>query len=160
MNYNNLSQNTNFLAGSSKLELTPFYLTNVNIPGMQFTLPEAGGRGAGKIALGADTIQYNPLSFELQIDEDFKIYHEFMDKIKSAINIENTKFADNTFDFWIQINNSKGNKLFLIEFYDCRIESISDIQLSSMEDVPLVLNVEIKYNYYNLSTNQTVPTIS
>ena len=149
MNYNNLAQKTNYTAGSNKLNLTPFYLTNVNIPGLNFSYPEIGGRFGTKVFMAGDNIQYNTLSFEMLIDEDFNLYNEFFDKVVENINVESGSFADNTFDFWVEINNNKGNKLMKFEFYNCRIESLGDIQLDSQDDITEHnMTVEVKYDYF------------
>lgn len=159
MNYNNLAQKTNYMAGSYKLELAPFYLTAVNVPGLVFNHIEVGGK-AGRFSVTGDTLSYNMLSFEMLIDEDFKIYHEFMDKVTAGINPESGTFASQEFDFWIQINNSKGNKLFKIEFSNCRIESIGDIQLDSQDEMTEhVISVEVKYDYFKINRgNEVIPT--
>lgn len=158
MNYNNLAQKTNYVAGSVALELAPFYLTTVNIPGINFTHVDVGGK-AGRFSVTGDTLSYNILSFEMLIDEDFKIYHEFMDKAIKAINSETGTFASQEFDFWIQINNNKGNKLFKIEFYNCRLESIGDIQLDSQDEITEHnMNVDIKYDYFKIIKELPIPT--
>lgn len=160
MNYNNFAQKTNFLASSDKLNLAPFYLTNVNIPGVNFSYPEVGGRYGSKIFMAGDNIQYNVLSFEMLIDEDFNLYNEFFDKILENINVESGKFADNTFDFILQINNNKGNKLMKFEFFNCRIESIGDIQLDTQDDITNhTMSVEIRYDYFKRIISESVPTI-
>ena len=64
MNYNNLAQKTNWTAGTDKFPLVPFYLTNISIPGMNFSVPETGSRFGARINLASDTITYNSLSFE------------------------------------------------------------------------------------------------
>ena len=96
------------------------------------------------------------------VDEDFQIYHEFMDKVLKNVEPETGKFQNEEFDFWIEINNSKGNKLFKVEFYNCRIESIGDIQLDSQDDAPEhTMSAEIKYDYYKtIRGTQAVPVIS
>jgi hypothetical protein len=161
MNYNNLAQKTNYTAGSDKFDKLPFYLTTVNIPGISFSYPELGGRGAARLNAAADTITYNSLSFEMLIDEDFNIYHEFMDIVKNDINVESSNFADNFFDFWIEINNNKGNKIFKIEYYNCRIESVGDINLDSQDDMTEhTLSVDIKYDYFKIfKGNESIPTL-
>jgi hypothetical protein len=159
MNYNNLAQKTNYIAGSYKLALTPFYLTAVNIPGLNFNHIEVGGK-AGRFNVTGDTLVYNALSFEMLVDEDFKIYHEFMDKAVANINPESGTFAAQEFDFWIQINNSKGNKLFLIEFYNCRLESIGDIMLDSQDEITEHnVTIDIKYDYFKIIKELAVPTL-
>lgn len=158
MNHNNLAQKTNYIAGSDKLALAPFYLTSVNLPGLSFNHIIAGGK-AGKFTVTGDTLTYNTLSFEMLIDEDFKIYHEFMDKVTANINPEKGTFAGQTFDFWIQINNNKGNKLFKVEFYGCCISSIGDIELDSQDDITEHnMGIEISYDYFKIIKETVVPT--
>lgn len=161
MNYSNLAQKTNYIAGSDKLKLTPFFLTAVNIPGVNFSHPEISGRYGVKMNVTGDSITYNALSFEMLIDEDFEIYHEFMDKAVESINPESGSFSSQEFDFWIQINNNKGNKLFKIEFYNCRLESIGDIQLDTQDEITEhSMTVDIKYDYYKIiKGSATIPTI-
>lgn len=161
MNHNNFAQKTNYIAGSDKLELLPFYLTTVNVPGINFSHAEIGGRSGTRLNITGDTLVYNALSFEMLIDEDFKIYHEFMDKITANINPENGTFASIEFDFWVEINNNKGNKLFKIDFYNCRVESIADIQLDSQDDITeYTMSVEIKYDYYKINNDaQSIPIL-
>lgn len=152
MNLNNFAQPSNYTAGSGELKLTELYLTSVNIPGITMNHPELGGRSGVHLIQGGDTLVYNSLSFELHIDEDFKIYHEFMDKIMNTVNPESGSYAPVEFDFWVNINNSKGHSLFKLEFFSCRIESIGDIQLDTKSDeTELVLPVEIKYMYYKVN---------
>lgn len=161
MNYNNLAQKTNYIAGSDKLKLAPFYLTNVNLPGLTFSYPEISGRFGSKVFMAGDNIQYNSLSFEMLIDEDFNLYNEFLDKILENINVETGTFADNTFDFWIEINNNKGNKIMKFEFYNCRIESLGDIQLDTQDDITEhTITVEVRYDYFKRITNNSVPTLN
>lgn len=156
MNYNNLAQKTNFIGGSDKFENLPFYLTNVNIPGINFSYPEIGGRTGARFNLAGDTITYNALSFEMLIDEDFNIYHEFMDKVRENINPETGQFANNTFDFWLQINNNKGNKLMTYYFHNCRIETIGDILLDTQDDMTEhQMTVDIKYDYFTIDKSDT-----
>ena len=159
-NINNLAQKTNFTAGSDKLDLMPFYLTNTNLPGININHFEVGGRAGAKLNLTGDTVVYNDLSFEMLIDEDFNIYHEFMDKLRDNVSPDNGTFGDLFFDFWIDINNSKGNHLFKIEFTNCRVQSIGDIQLDSQEDTTeFTMSVELKFDTYAVIKDQIIPTL-
>ena len=162
MNYNNLAQKTNFTAGSDQLDLIPFYLTSVNVPGINLSHPELGGRSGTRLNLTGDNITYNALSFEMLVDEDFNIYHEFMDKINENIDPESGTFESVEFDFWVEINNSKGNKLFKMEFYNCRIESIGDIQLDTQDDITeYTMSVDVKFDYYKIfKDSETVPILN
>lgn len=154
MNINNLAQKTNYIAGSSEFESVPFYLTNVNIPGISLNHTEIGGRNSTKMRLSGDTISWNDLTIEMLIDEDFEIYLELMNVIEKNINAETGTFADFTFNFWIEISNSKGNKILKMDFNNCRINSISDITLDSQDDITEhTLTIEINYDYYKIENN-------
>lgn len=160
MNYNNLAQKTNFTAGSEALQILPFYLTNVNLPGINFSHPEMGGRAGARLNLTGDSITYNPLSFEMLIDEDFNVYHEFMDKIVDTVNPNNGTFASQEFDFWIDINNNKGNKIFKVEFYNCRVDSIGDVLFDTQDDMTeYTVTVDLKYDYYKIIRSNSAPQL-
>jgi len=151
MNVNNFAQKTNFSAGSEALQLTEMYLQSVNIPGMSFSHPRISGRSGTQLNLTGDTITFNDLSFELLVDENFQIYHEFTNKIFNTVNPLSGSFASIEFDFWVQVNDSKGYPLFKIVFNTCRVESIGDIDLNSTsEETEFLLPVQIKYNYFNI----------
>ena len=154
MNYSNLAQRTNWIAGSDYFENLQFYLTFCSIPGLTFSHPEVGGRGSAKLNLSGDTLTYNPLSLEILIDEDFVIYHEFMKRIEENISVDHSSFADINFDFWVQINNNKGHKLFKMEFYHCRIDNIADVILDTTDDsTEYTLPIDLKYDYYKRIPN-------
>ena len=151
MNYNNLYQNTNFIAGSNAFNNIPFFLTTVNIPGLSLSHPIAGGRSGTQIFASSDTITYNGLSFELLIDEDFVIYQEIMDIINKNISVDKGTFADFIFDFYIELNNSKGNKVMKIDFSNCRIASISDIILDTTDDgTEYSMSMELEYDSFEI----------
>ena len=159
MNYNNLAQKTNWTAGTDRFPLVPFYLTNISIPGMNFSVPETGSRYGARINLASDTITYNSLSFDFLIDEDFEIYKTFYDYIYQSINPEKGTFADTSFDLWVELNNSKSNKIMKFEFYNCRIESIGDIELDTTSDeTEIVMNLGLKFDYFKI-LNDTMPSV-
>lgn len=161
MNYNNLAQKTNWTAGTDKFPLLPFYLTQINIPGFNFSLPETGSRYGSRINLASDTITFNSLSFDFLIDEDFEIYKTFFNYMKDIIDVERGTFSDSSFNLWVELNNSKGNKLLKFEFYNCRIESIGDIELDTTSaETESVMNLVVKFDYFNLIDSNSMPTIN
>lgn len=160
MNYNNLAQKTNWTAGTDKFPLVPFYLTTVNIPGMNFSIPESGSRYGTRLNLASDTVTFNTLSFDFLIDEDFEIYKAFYKHINNSINVEKGTFADISFDMWLELNNSKGNKLLKFEFYNCRIENIGDVELDTTSpETESIMNLSLKFDYFKLLDDK-FPTVS
>ncbi|UOK16723.1 tail completion and sheath stabilizer protein [Vibrio phage phiKT1024] len=156
-NYNNFAQRTNWIAGSDKFEKVPMYLTTVNIPGINFSHPEVGGRNSTKINLGGDTISYNNLTFDMLVDEDMMIYKELMSIVYKNVDVNNGTFKDFYFDFWIELNNNKGNHIMKLEFFNCRLESISDIILDAQDSsTEFLLSVELQYDYFEIINNPTL----
>jgi len=151
LNYNNLAQKTNWTAGSDKFPLLQFYLTNISIPGLNFNYPETGGRFGARINLPADTVSYNSLNFDFLIDEDFEIYKTFYKYFIESVSAKKGTFADIIFNLWVELNNSKSNKILKFEFYNCRIETIGDIELDTTSDeTESVMNLSIKFDYFEL----------
>ena len=154
MNYHNLAQKTNVIVGSDKFNLLMFYITSVNIPGISFNLPEIGGRYSNKAFLASDIMTYNNLTFEFLIDEDFELFRQFREHIDKSVNPEDGTFVNEEFTFWLQLNNNKGNKVMYIEFYNCRIENIGDIQLTTQEDATEhTMTLDFRYDYYKIVDN-------
>jgi len=151
MNYNNLAQKTNYIAGSDKFKNVPFFLTAINIPGLVLNHTEIGGRASTRMNISSDTINWNALSFEMLIDEDFEIYKELLGIIKKNIQLKNGTFVDFFFDFWIELSNSKGNKILRIDFSNCRISSIGDITLDTQDEATEhTLSMDIVFDYFEI----------
>jgi hypothetical protein len=153
MNYNNLAQKTNFIAGSDQFENVPFFITNINIPGLTINHSEIGGRASARINMTGNIVEYNSLSFEMLIDEDFQIYQELMDILDKNISVKTGTFADFAFDFFVELSNSKGNKILKLDFSDCKIASISDVNLNVQDDsTEYTLSVELQYTKYEIES--------
>lgn len=153
MNYNNLAQKTNYLCGSNELEFGPMYLQSFSLPGMSFSHTEIGGsRFGAKLHTQADSVSYSDLNFTLLIDEDFKVYHEFFEKVMKGFNPECDKFANQEFNFWVIVTNNKGYPLFRTDYYSCRISNIGDIELATNDDSTFnTLSVTINFDFYKVS---------
>lgn len=151
MNYNNLAQRTNFIAGSEQFKNLPFFLINVNIPGITLSHPEVGGKHGARMNLSGDTAVFNSLAFEMLVDEDFIIYQEFMNIIRKNIDLKTGTYSDFYFDFFIELSNNKGNKVLKLDFTNCRIESIGDIILDSQDDsTQYTMTIDMRYDYFEM----------
>lgn len=149
-NYSNLQNLTNYIQISPEFPDVHFYLQKVNIPGIQLNHEELSARGEHKIFQGQDIMNFNTLSFEMLIDENLEIWLQFHEHVRKRIKSDNT-FDVTPFQFVLQINNNKGNKLFTIFFKDCRISSIQDLQLDSTSDITQHnLQVDIVFDKYDI----------
>ena len=152
LNYNNLAEQTNYLAGSPIFDDFTLYIVRCNIPGLNFSPPEIGGRFGAKLHSTADFVSYNNMSIDILVDEDFKVYLELMKYFKKKVRMD-MGYDCGSFPFWIQVNNNKGNHLFKLLFTNCHFVSMSDFQLDSQSDnSQQTLTLEIAYDYYDIIT--------
>ena len=151
MNLNNLAQKTAWEAGSNKLQLANLYLQNFSIPGISFSHPDIYAHPAARLGLVADSISFNECSLDLLIDENYRMYFEIMDTVFKQINPENGTFANQEFDFFVNLKNQKGENVFTVNFFNCRFTSVSDITLSTQGDETYnTLSVSLRYDYYKI----------
>ena len=148
-NYNNLAQRINYLMGSFELNLPMQYIQTTALPGINFSHIELTSGYGARINAQADTMSFNSLNLTLLLDENFKNYRELMERAFSSYNPENGTFAQRDFNIFLLNNNLKGNFLFKVDFFNCKIESIDDIDLTVNDDaIPVTFSVTIKYDYY------------
>ena len=151
MNLNKHDQKTAWEAGSNKLQLANLYLQNFSIPGISFSHPDIYAHPAARLGLVADSISFNECSLDLLIDENYRMYFEIMDTVFKQINPENGTFANQEFDFFVNLKNQKGENVFTVNFFNCRFTSVSDITLSTQGDETYnTLNVSLRYDYYKI----------
>ena len=150
MNYNNLAERTNFIAGSSAFSHIPFFLTSVNLPEINIQHPEVtGGRFTHNIKLPGDTIRYGTLNFEMLMDEDLLIYDELYRLLEKNTNPETNTFGDFSFDFFVEMNDNLGHPSLVFHFDNCRISSIGSLQLDvSDESTNYKLNIDLVFDRF------------
>ena len=147
-NNSNLFQPTNFICGSADLDLVHKFCTSVNLPGINLNHLFLTNGAGSPLNLTSDNIMFNSVQLSLLIDEDFETYFEFIEKIQNNINSVNGSFAESTFDFFINITNSKGNDIFKVELINARLQSIGDVVLdSTSEETEYVLPVELIFDH-------------
>lgn len=151
MNDNNLAQHINYIMGSNELNLSLMYLQNCSLPGISFSHPESGSTFNTKIRFQADSVSFNPLTLTILLREDFANYRELMEKAFDLYDPENGTFKQKDFNLFIINNNLKGNYLFKVDYFNCKIESIDDIDLSTNDDsIPVTFTCSIVYDYYRI----------
>lgn len=151
MNTHNLAQQTTWLLGSVALDIFPYYLKSFSIPGINFNHPEVYSRASSKVFFVADNINFNELSCTILIDENYRDYFELMNKVFKQFDPESGTFRNQEFDLFVLLQNQMGNDLFKIEFYNARLSSIGDIELTTEGDmVTNTLTVSFVYDYYEI----------
>jgi len=161
MNTRNYSQKTNYLCGADVLDILPFYAQTLSIPGLNMSIQEIGGRTGARIGLSGNSVEFNELTIDVLLDEDYLVWKELTDVIFTHIDVSTGVYSDFSFNFWTEVTNNLGKSILKIEYLNCRIESIGDLELTTTDDDLTTFSLTIKYDYYNiidLSTNNN-PTL-
>ena len=158
INTRNYSQKTNFLCGSPTLKLLPFYVTNLTIPGITANVPEVSGRFGASNKFSAANITFNDLSLDVLLDQNYRIYIDIYNLIK--VHIDDGTFENFYFEFWIQVTDDFGKTVFKIDFHDCQIETIGDLELGTQDETTeRTFNINIKYDYYTIDLGKEIPNL-
>lgn len=151
MNIHNYAQKTTWMLGSDQLELTPTYLKDFSLPGLQFSHPEVYSRPSSKVFFVADNISFNNFSCTILIDEYYKVYFELIHKIMRQFDPETGRFATQEYDIFVMLQDQKGHDVFKVTFHNARLSSIGDISLATDDDAASnTLDVEFVYDYYTI----------
>lgn len=148
MNRLNYAQHSNFIAGCSQVFNYEFYIQEINLPGLNTNIYESFNQGAKHLLTG-DTITHTELSLTVMIDEDFLVYQAFKDWMEGCVNQTSGSFSERDFTFYCDIHNNKGNYLFTVMFYGCKMLSIGDVQLSAQDDTASNnMSISIDYDWF------------
>ena len=162
-NARSFSQRSNVIAGSNTFNIVPFYLQTLSIPGINFSLPEIGGRWGTKIVLNSDNVSFDSLTFTVLVDEGFTVYDELMKIAKSQLDNDTGILTDKTFEFWIAVTDNKGNDVIKWTFQNTKLESIGEIQYDyTSDETQFTMDVSMKfdnYDYHLMSGPSAIPSL-
>ena len=144
----NLADVSQFLVGSDTLKLTPFFIKNFTIPSIAFAHPSLQTRSGVVLHSGADAIDFNDLSLDVMLDSNFKTYFELLDISFSEVDWEHDTFATPEFDLWVQVLNPNKELLFRVDFKNCRIASLGELNLDPSAELGASISVGIVYDYW------------
>jgi len=152
INTRNYSQKTNYMCGSSTMEILPFYVTTLNLPGITTNIQEVSGRYGAPTNITPSNMTFNSLSLEVLLDEDFKIYKDIFKNIK--IDVTTGTFQSAYFDFWTAFTDDMGKVIMKVEYHDCLIESLGELSFATNDDTTeQVFSLDLKYDYFNIVDN-------
>lgn len=152
MNLRNFAHKSNFIFETNLFgENTTYSIQGVNLPGVSLNPVDTSHRGMN-LSFQGDTLNYNDLNVDLILDEDFSNWLEIMEHINKMREIggDTGNLDEKTSTLFVQNENEK--TLFKINFYNCKVINISDLEFSSNEDddEEITFNITIKYDYYKI----------
>jgi hypothetical protein len=97
------------------------------------------------------TTLFDDLNLDIIIDEELKTWKEIVNNMfKMREQYSGTgELVEG--DSWLEIQDDNTHRILKLEFKDCMIESIGDLEYNSTsEDEIMTLPVTIKYDYYEI----------
>ena len=71
------------------------------------------------------------------------------DWMEKSVDQKSGSFANREFTFYCDVHNSKGNYLFTVMFYGCKIQTMSDVQLSTTDDTfTNTMTISVDYDWF------------
>lgn len=160
LNTRNFTHQSNIFFGCTLFgrDFTAF-VQRVSLPGMSFSNIEMS-KMAVKFYAPGDTPTYNPLSLDLLVDSELRIWREIIQnfQIMTKQGVGDNTYKD--FDSFIHIFNEKDESVVKIDYKHCLLESIGDLEFdSSSEDPEITMSLTINYSYFEFDNKVEVREI-
>lgn len=148
---NSCAQQTNYFIvfGLESLGDVKFYLKGCNLPGLTLDPASINNKIRNQYIAG-DKIEYNPLTISILVDEEFEIYLSIIDEINKLKNNVTGEVKQIPFTSVLFITTNKGNPIIKMEFEDCFINTLSDINFSTGDTSNTTLSFDMTLKYTNI----------
>jgi len=151
-NLRNFTHTSNFTFQTNLFteEETAYSVQEAPLPGLSFSHIQTS-RNAVFGNIQGDTITYNDLTLSFIMDEKLTIWKEIVGKM-IKMRDPNQVTAEQIEKYgYLEIHDDNSKEVLKLEFVNCMIESIDDLQYSTTsEDEIITCSVTIKYDYYNI----------
>lgn len=135
-------QNFKFTINSEKYPNLDYFVTATTMPGVSVSAVEASFRGLS-YPFASDSLQYDDLVIQFNIDEDLNNYTETYNWIKSLSNSEQPYSEDAI----LTIFSSHNNAVKQIKFYDVFPTNITGIEFNSQVTSTDYLQASVTFTY-------------
>lgn len=149
MNNRNLAKETEIVAITNVFnpEAVEYNIYATNLPGYNSSAPQTGSRFGHPIYNEPDSLDYNPLSLEFVIDENFEVWKEI---VKVGRQYLNDGLKEKNIILFIK--DTHGKTLIKVVYTDCVPISVSDLDYSmdTDDELPLKVTVDFQYNGFDI----------
>ena len=105
--------------------------------------------------LQGDTLTYTDLTLNFLMDENLVIWKETLHKMLKMRDPNTTVGGQLEKYGYLEIHDDNSKEVLKLEFVNCMIESIDDMQFSTVQDDKIITySVTIKYGHYNIVEKQ------
>lgn len=131
-----------------ELSNVQFNLKSVNIPNIAFGIVEAPWM-VTKMKLPGESITFDPLTFEVYLDNEFQVFTDLYDDLILGADLETgiLQPTKKTFTLSVIITTNKNNPCLKLMFYDAFITNFGDISMDLTTE-SLIMPVTAEYKYY------------
>lgn len=151
MNNRNFNHSSNIYFGCELFSRD--FIANVqkvNIPGISYNNVELN-KSAVKFYKQGCTAVYNTLSVDVLVDENLFVWKEIMDRFQTMTKVGDGDMEMMEFNSFIHIFNEQDKSIMKLNFEDCIIQSIGDLNFQSDgNDEELTVTLSIDYAFYTL----------
>lgn len=154
MNIKNFTHQSNIFFGSTLFgrDFTAF-VQRLNLPGISFSNIELS-KTATKFYIQGDTPNYENLTIDLIVDEEFIVWREIMNHFQLMTKVGNGDQTPMVFSSFLHIFNEKDKSILRIDFTDCVLESISSLEFdTTSDDQELTISLSINYAYFTFNND-------
>ena len=152
MNAKNFNHSSNIYFGCDLFSRD--FIANVqrvNLPGISFNNISMDKMATHFFKQGCTPV-YSTLSLDLIIDENLNIWKEMVNKLQTMTSVGVGDLTMTEFTSFIHIFNEKDKSILKIDFIDCILNSLGDIQFESTgDDTELVTTLTIDYAFYRIN---------
>jgi hypothetical protein len=129
---------------------TKYRIQHWTIPGLVVSHQQMNSR-SGPINLQGDSVDYNPLTVKLLVDEKLNSWKEIVSVFqKYQIPGTNTCIPI-TGESIVEVYDSKNNYLFKVIFHNCYLHTLSDLDYTTTDDnEEITLDLSIVYDFYTI----------
>lgn len=157
-NLRNFTHSSNFIFQTNLFteEETGYGVQELSIPGLSFSHIQTSKNAVfGNIQ--GDTVTYNDLTLNFIMDENLIIWKEIVQKMIKMRDPNNLTAEQIEKYGYLEIHDDNSKEVLKLEFINCMIESIDDLQYSTISDDEIITcSVTIKYDYYNIVEKDNV----
>lgn len=151
-NLRNFTHSSNFIFQTNLFtnEETNYNVQEAPLPGLSFSHIQAS-KSSAFLNFQGDTLTYNDLTLNFIMDEKLVIWREIVSSMLKMRDPYTTEGENIEKSSYLEIHDDNSKIVLKLEFINCMIESIDDLQYSTnTEDEIITCSVNIKYDYYTI----------
>ena len=144
----NVAKSTSFvLKMSEEFPVSEFMVKSFFGLGIDATFPELNFNNIATQYLPGKT-RFNNMNATIILDEKLEILEEMQKYMVDMSNPNDGSIRNKEFDAILYMYSNKNKLIKKIQFKNCSLRSISDINLDTNEEAPILITITIQFNLY------------